>query len=215
MKSLKIILTTVFFLSAAIFFFTDNITISLFFNSHHSPFFDKVFPLISLLGEVGLFIFVGAVMYFVKKKKCLYFALSFINFFIVVQFLKRIIFADRHRPIVILPQIFPNTKINLIPNITLNKDFSFPSGHATIIFSLIILLIYAFEIKNSFSQICFVIIAVLVALSRLYLMQHFFCDVYFGALIGCITTFITIYFFERYDLNNKEPFKTLLNVFKF
>ena len=214
MKSLKIILALTFISFALLFFLTDNISISLFFNSHHTPLGNNFFFLISSLGEKFFFIFVGMMMYFIKKKKCIPFGLSFINFTIIVQVLKRIIFVNSFRPNVILPQLFPHIVIDTIPFLRFHKNFSFPSGHATMIFSLIILLIYAFEIKNIFYQIALVIIAIFVAMSRVYLMQHFFIDVYFGALIGSLTTFITIHYFEKYKLNDREPFKTILNILK-
>lgn len=52
--------------------------------------------------------------------------------------------------------LFPDITINVVLYIKLENDFSFPSGHATMIFSLIVLLIYTFEIKKFFWQICFV-----------------------------------------------------------
>ena len=52
--------------------------------------------------------------------------------------------------------LFSDITINVVLYIKLENDFSFPSGHATMIFSLIVLLIYTFEIKKFFWQICFV-----------------------------------------------------------
>lgn len=210
MKSLKILLILLFLFSSSIFYFTDSVTISLFFNNHHWDVLDRFFSFISCFGEKYFYIFIGALMLVVKKNKFLPFPLSFINFTIVVQFLKRVIFADHKRPSVALQQLLPEIELNLVPYISVEQDFSFPSGHATMIFSLIILFIYVFEVKNIFSQCMLIFFAILVAISRLYLLQHFFVDVYCGALIGSFMTFLTIYLFVQYDLNNKEPFRTLL-----
>lgn len=214
MKSFKFLLCFFFTLLTPIFFLSDNISISLFFNSHYSDFFDKLFVFFSCFGEKYFYIFVGFIMLFVKKNKFLPFPLSFINLSIVVQILKRGMFASYCRPNVVLPQLFPDLNVHIVPYIILEKNFSFPSGHATMIFSLIVLFIYAFEIKNIFAQICLILLGFIVALSRIYLLQHFFCDVYFGAIIGVIITFLTIYIFEKYDLNNKQPFSLLLRLIK-
>lgn len=215
MKSLKIILATIFITSASLFFFTDSVSISVFFNSHHNEILDLIFYCFTYLGLKETFILAGVVMYFVKKNKFLAYPLSFINFSIVVQFLKRIAFAHCYRPSVILPQLFPDMQLSLIPYVTLAQKLSFPSGHTTLSFSLVILLIYALDIKNILVQIFLVTLAVLVGVSRIYLLQHFFRDVYFGALIGSVMTFCTIYVCEKYDLKNKEPFKKLINWIKF
>ena len=153
MKSLKIILATIFITSASLFFFTDSVAISVFFNSHHNEILDRIFYCFSYLGLKETFILASVVMYFVKKNKFLAYPLSFINFSIVVQFLKRIAFAHSYRPSVILPQLFPDMQLSLIPYVTLEQKFSFPSGHTTMSFSLIILLIYALDIKNILVQI--------------------------------------------------------------
>jgi len=215
MKSLKIIITSTFLLAATLFFFTDSTTITLFFNASHLSWLDKIVNYISFLGDRIVFISVGIVMYFYNKKKFLPYPLSFINFTIIVQFFKRIAFADSLRPSIILPQIMPDVHLNFIPHVKLEQSFSFPSGHATMIFSLVILLIYTFEIKNIFTQITLILMAIFVCMARIYLLQHFFRDVYFGALVGSITTFFTIFICEKYDLRNKEPFKFLVNLIKF
>ncbi len=215
MKSLKIILTITFLLATSLFLFSDSVSISLFFNSHHNEILNKFFYFLSFLGLTEVFIPTGVAIYFIKKNKFLAYPLSYINFFVVVQFLKRIIFAHCYRPSVILSQFSPDIILNFIPYVKLKQQFSFPSGHTTIIFSLVILLIYTFEIKNIFIQIGLVILAILVGVSRIYLLQHFFRDVYFGALIGSIITFLTIYICEKYDLKNKDPFKKLINLIKF
>ena len=215
MKSLFKTFIILFTLFSFVFLFFNNIEISLFFNPYHNFFLDKFCYFISFLGDKYVFFLITFLVFLVKKKKTVAFGLSFANYFFLVQFLKRIAFRDHLRPSVVLTNLFPDIQLNFVSDVVLKKNFSFPSGHATIIFSLVILFIYSFKIKNIFYKFLLIVLALLVSFSRIYLFQHFFVDVYFGALIGTLITFYTIYIFEKYDLNNKQPFKFLLNIFNF
>ena len=62
--------------------------------------------------------------------------------------------------------------------------YSFPSGHSTTAFALFF--IFGFFVKNKKWQILFFILALSTAISRMYLLQHFFIDVYFGSILGVL-----------------------------
>lgn len=66
----------------------------------------------------------------------------------------------------------------------LYSNFSFPSGHTTSIFALTVIL--AIITPNKGLKLLFFFLALTVAISRVYLLQHFFIDIYFGSLIGTI-----------------------------
>ena len=214
MKDLFLLIAGTFLLATPLFFITNSIRISLFFNSHHTSFFNVFFYMLTWLGYYRVFIVIGFVMYFVKNGRCLPFGFTFLIFLILVQFFKRVVFQNCLRPTFLLPKLFPGLEIDQIPNMVFSKHYSFPSGHAGFIFALVILFTYAFEIKNIWLQLGMILIALLVCTSRLYLMQHFFRDVYFGALLGILPTIVAIYICERFQLNDVEPFKTLLHLFK-
>jgi len=56
----------------------------------------------------------------------------------------------------------------------------------------------AYTINKKYALFLFVVLAVTAGFSRIYLMQHFFIDVFAGALIGTATSFITIQLFNKY-----------------
>lgn len=68
------------------------------------------------------------------------------------------------------------------------RDYSFPSGHTTAIFSLVIILIYYFPLLS----VILLPIALLIGLSRMYLGFHYPTDCLVGVCIGTLTSLIII-----------------------
>ena len=72
----------------------------------------------------------------------------------------------------------------LIPLITKPKDFSFPSGHTTASFAVALVMLRMLPKKFGIPA---VVLAALVAFSRLYLGIHYPTDVLAGALVGWLS----------------------------
>lgn len=81
-------------------------------------------------------------------------------------------------------------KIYYVPEVTLAVNPSFPSGHTITAFTLGLLFAY-FIPKKALSPV-FLLMALLVAYSRIYLKQHFFEDTVAGSMIGVIVTFFIL-----------------------
>ncbi|SCG82396.1 phosphoesterase, PA-phosphatase related [Proteiniborus sp. DW1] len=109
-------------------------------------------------------------------------ALSFSQVF--VQILKRSL--TRERPYNILEDI-RSFDISL-------KDYSFPSGHTTASFSMATILVYYLP---QF-MIVFMLLALLVGFSRIYLAVHYPSDVIVGIILGVTSSIIT----HAYFINN-------------
>ena len=84
------------------------------------------------------------------------------------------------------------------------NGYSFPSGHATIatIFCFLIIFSYKSHIKNSFLKLLFIVFFVLSALaisfSRIYLSVHYLSDVIVGILLGLLISSISVFIFENF-----------------
>ncbi len=111
---------------------------------------------------------------------------------LVTQILKRNIFSEFKRPTVnidnlrLIPEFFEYEQ---------NQNFSFPSGHTTVAFSIFIFM--TLLAKNRNWGLLFGALACLVAYSRVYLSQHYFIDILVGSLIGSLVTVISFWVLNK------------------
>jgi len=82
------------------------------------------------------------------------------------------------------------------------STYSFPSGHASVIFAAMIAL--AFHYKNKKLGLLLVLFACLVSLSRIMLNVHTFMDIIFGGLIGTSTGFLVQSVYESHYKDIKK-----------
>ncbi len=164
----------------------------LFINNWHGSTRDIFFKYITNLGD-GLAPAIIAVLF-------IFFG-SFRNGFILgggaiiggvmAQTLKHTVFSD-----VLRPKAFFNNVAELyfIDGVEVHSFFSFPSGHSTTAFGLFF--VFAWMAKKNPFKIIWLICALVVAFSRVYLSQHFLIDIYFGAFLGIFSSIIAITIFS-------------------
>lgn len=167
--------------------------IELWVNQFHNPALNLFFYYITYLGD-GLFSVAVVILLFFRK--IYYGILSLISFAstgLITQALKRSVFHDFPRP----SKFFENgIELNLVEGLKLHSWYSFPSGHSSGAFA-VFLTLSLISVKNTFLQILLFTLAMLTALSRVYLLQHFFMDIYAGTLLGVVITSF-VYFVIQY-----------------
>lgn len=89
---------------------------------------------------------------------------------------------------------------DIIPLIAKPKDFSFPSGHSCASFAAAF--VY-FKLMPKEFGIPTIILASLIAFSRLYIGVHYPTDVLFGILIGIFSAYMAVIIYKKY-LNRNE-----------
>ncbi|MBA3829244.1 MAG: phosphatase PAP2 family protein [Taibaiella sp.] len=90
------------------------------------------------------------------------------------------------------------TWIHIIPAWPHLIKNSFPSGHTTGAFSMLCFLSMLLPLRYRWLGLCFFVIALSVAYSRMYLAAHFFADVYAGSILGSIAALIIFTIMNHY-----------------
>jgi membrane-associated phospholipid phosphatase len=175
---------------------TEKLTATYYFSNHRTAFGDFFFRNWTYLGEAYPFI-LGAIIAIVQKHPRLAWKIGTAGTtaLIIVGLLKD--FFDMPRPGAVLETLGLTTSINYVAQEVVLKGLnSFPSGHTAAAFALWSLLAFQFP-KFPRLQVLFLLTAVLVGVSRVYLVQHFPADTLLGSAIGISVALLTEYFFEQ------------------
>lgn len=184
------ILYIVFLVLGFFTFFQPREVLTLLINKNHNLYFDFFFKYITNLGD-GFFI--GAcllVLVFIKFRYALYILISYLSGGLFAQILKRIFDTPRPKTYIMNSEL-----LHYVSGVDVYAFHSFPSGHAATAFSAF--LFFSILVKNNFLKFLFFIFAFFIGISRIYLLQHFFIDVYFGSIIGVLFTFITFFLINK------------------
>jgi len=178
------------FLIAGLFaiIFLDKGEFFLFVNSNAGGFWDYFFFYSTYLGDGYTYLIVVIVALLIRVRYFAIGVLSYASSGIAAQILKRIF--DVPRPW----KFFCKADwLHLPLDIKPHSHHSFPSGHTASAFSLFMFL--SLFIRNKALKATFFLCALITAISRVYLVQHFFIDVYIGSILGVFFTVIVYYIF--------------------
>ena len=153
------------------------------FSSLHTPLFDQVFKYTTKLAEAPMLLLIVIVAIRFSYGKGLLLGLNALLVFGVTALLKGIAFANQVRPSVFFEG---KEHLNFVQGVEIYRYHSFPSGHTSSAFALFFLMSILFKDKK-WAPVFF-ILALMVGISRVYLLEHFFRDVYAGSLIGMLCT---------------------------
>ena len=164
------------------------------------PVLDFIMPIITVLGDAGIFwIAVSVLLMFIKKTRKLGFGMAIamvIGLLVCNVYLKPTV--ERIRPYDFQREHF-GVVIKLL--IEEQHDFSFPSGHTIASFEACTVLM----LGNKKLGIPATLLAILIAFSRLYLYVHYPTDVIASVILG--TLFGIIGYFLAQKINFRSPFK--------
>ena len=142
---------------------------------------------VTLWGDFYLFLVaLGWSVYAKKIRTGLLFVIAGLSTGLVVQLLKRFVFAGIVRPMSVIP--WASTQLD--PEQAVPLYHSFPSGHTTtaFVFFTMLALVARRPVVSFFAAVA----ASLVGLSRVYLMVHWVPDIMFGAVLG-VTIALLVY----------------------
>ena len=165
-----------------------------------NPILDAAMPIITLLGDAGIFwIVVSVLLMFTKKYRKLGLGMAFamvMGLLICNVYLKPTIARIR-------PYDFQEQYLGVVIELLIDKqhDFAFPSGHTIASFEACTVLL----LGSKKLGIPATILAILIAFSRLYLYVHYPTDVIASIVLG--TIFGIIGYFLAQKIKFRNPFK--------
>lgn len=157
----------------------------LYFNSLHHAYSDELFKWITRMAE-GPFLTVIVLLIFTRNfGNGMLLFINIMLIFIFVHLFKQILFSSEIRP-----SVFFEGKeyLNFVDGVDILRYNSFPSGHTAVAFGVFFML--SVFVKNKVWSVLLFALALLVGISRVYLLEHFFRDVYFGSVVGITVTLI-------------------------
>lgn len=155
-------------------------------NGWHFSAGDTFFPLWTNMGDGIVSIIITLVLLLFSYRKSFLMGSSYIITSLIAQIIKRIVATPR-------PVIFFKAeagKMYLVKGVEMLETLSFPSGHSVSAFSTAVILTYITPAKSR--GLLFLMLAILVGYSRMYLSEHFYEDVVGGSAIGVLITVLWI-----------------------
>lgn len=155
----------------------------LWLSDHHSAAGDFFFKYWTHVGDGFLLGIVALLFLFVNYHKFFTFLIAIAFQTVFVHIFKQWLFAGEPRPKLYFQDRL--AELNFVDGVAVRSYDSFPSGHTASAFTLAFFLILV--VKSNALRVTIFISAVLVGISRMYILQHFARDVYFGSLFGILS----------------------------
>lgn len=171
----------------------------LWVNELHNPLADVFFKYWTYVGD-GLVLGIVA-LYFLLTN---YYRFNLMLVAIAVQTLlvhlfKQWLAAGEPRPKTFFADSLD--QLNFVEGVTVRGFDSFPSGHTASAFTLCFFLMLIS--KRVSVQVMLLFAAVLVGISRVYILQHFGRDIFFGAIFGILSVLIAMKFMKKFEESPK------------
>lgn len=164
-------------------------------NRNHTEFYDFLFYYITWMGN-GIFIVLASIpLMFISIRAFTFSISSFFVSGLLSQAIKYLLAFPRP-----YSWFAYTSNFNIVDGVDILSKHSMPSGHTATAFAFFLVLAITF--KNKYLGIIFFSIALLVGISRIYLLQHFFEDVFVGAALGVLTVIILNRIFESKFIYN-------------
>ena len=172
-------------------------------NRYYSFQADVFFKYFTHLGDGVFCISGGILMLFWSRTKGILILLSYAVSGILAQLIKNFGFPKEPRPAEYFAKMM--NSLHTVSGVELSHWNSFPSGHTTSAFAFFALI--AVWVKHPMLKFLCLSVAVTVAFSRMYLLQHFLVDVYVGSLLGTLTAWTLLIKWMRSIEKIKMPLR--------
>ncbi|MHA7100924.1 phosphatase PAP2 family protein [Roseivirga pacifica] len=158
-------------------------------NEYHTPFWDVFFKYWTYLGDGVMLGVVALIMLFINYYRFFAFLIAIGFQTVFVHIFKQWLYAGEPRPKTFFADSLD--QLNFVEGVVVRGFDSFPSGHTASAFTLGFFLIMI--CKNKWTQVLILFATILVGISRVYILQHFGRDIFFGAIFGIISVLLGFY----------------------
>lgn len=169
----------------------------------HHAYLDTFFKAVTLLGDWPVYIFALAFL-FSKLRFRAFFVVLLVSILVPITSYISKTYFKQPRPVLYFQDKPLFDDLQKVDGVVLHKGLSsFPSGHTLSAFAVFTLLAFFTSGSKSLTAL-FISLAMLVAASRVYLIQHFVEDVWMGSIMGVILAYLVFYIFSSIRKQNGE-----------
>lgn len=169
-------------------------------NQLHHPQLDYVFSFITYLGDAS---YAPVLLLFLLYKKpfkwAFMFTLGFAFHAFFVHVFKQWLAHGELRPYGYYLSLAQIDQFHWVEGISMKVMNSFPSGHTTTAFFFASF--FAYYLRNKWMNIALLVLAFAAAISRVYLGQHWFIDIYAGSLFGVTSSVLALWIVWAFPKN--------------
>jgi membrane-associated phospholipid phosphatase len=166
----------------------------LLINRYHHPAADLFFKYFTHVGDGAVLALLLVLLLFYSYKLSIITALSIVFQSVLVSVFKRWLFHGLPRPTAFFGD---DITWHFVDGVDVHGSNTFPSGHTATAFAFFALLVVIFNNRGYVLSLLFFSLAFLVGLSRIYLLQHFMVDAYFGAIFGVLSVVFALLVIDR------------------
>ena len=161
---------------------TNHGDVVLWINARHTVPADFFFKYWTYLGDGLLLAMVALYFLFTKLFRFYFILLAIVLQTVFVHIFKQWLCAGTPRPQVFFGEI--TEQLHFVEGVTVRSYDSFPSGHTASAFTLAFFLMWV--ARSAWLRVFLLFAAILVGISRIYILQHFARDVFFGSVFGIL-----------------------------
>ena len=171
----------------------DNFVYSNFKSVHGSTNLDAVMITITSFGDVSTLLIVAVVLTIIRRtrKMGMIFLTVIVVTAILVMYIKPIIARSgpsyKFESTLQLPQHFIIEDDSIMPSV---RNFSYPSNHLAIATSFAFIAGFRINLKSRFAGSIVWSFPIVIAITKLYIMQHYLTDIISGSILGLVISII-------------------------
>lgn len=178
------------------FVFIERGNMVIFLNGLQNPLLDQFFILASSIGNGFTMAIVAFCLLFFKIRWLYTFVIALLIQLAIVLLFKQLFFHNLFRPYMYFKQLDTLFLVDFIEGVKIRYVNSFPSGHTACVFFIVTF--FMLMIRKPMVSYLLLAIGIIVGVSRIYLVQHFFIDVYFGIIFGSLSSLLAYVIVQKY-----------------